>query len=643
MTESLHRPSTDMPGNACPDGREPGGDGGALARARQLVLHGGGLPDAWAGQAQWRLLDVHFGRALNFLIAWAAWRADTHRPGVLHCVACTASPPGADELLRAAPQCDEVQPLAQQLAEQCWGLLPGVHRLAFEGGRVLLTLYVGDAQALLRQQQPTADTVCLGPASDPDPWRMQTLKAVARCCRRGTRLAAWGAPPSLREALAASGFTVQAAANAPAGCDLLQATFNPPWQPRAGQPPLPHAALPDGQPPGHCLVVGAGLAGAAVAASLARRGWRVTVLDASAAPAAGASGLPAGVFASHVSPDDSVLSRLSRAGVRTTLQTLAALAPLAKGVEWDDTGVLEHGVDTPVRLAWEAGPGLDWSRPPTPQELHASHLRTDAPAAWHARGGWVSPPALVRRLLGQPGIAWHGDARVARLQRDGDGLWRALDDAGNLLDATLPGAELAVVCAGPASAGVAGVPLPLQMLRGQLAWGWHADAPSGAAWPAHPVNGHGNLVPCAPLAGPGQAPDAVTGTAHLGWVLGSTFERDQATLPVSPADEAAGRAANRDKLARLQPALAPVLAPAFAPGLPAVHTWAAVRCAAPDRLPLVGPLDAQALPGLWVSTAMGARGLTLALLCGELLAARLHGEPLPLQARLAQALASERL
>jgi tRNA 5-methylaminomethyl-2-thiouridine biosynthesis bifunctional protein len=40
---------------------------------------------------------------------------------------------------------------------------------------------------------------------------------------------------------------------------------------------------------------------------------------------------------------------------------------------------------------------------------------------------------------------------------------------------------------------------------------------------------------------------------------------------------------------------------------------------------------------------MGARGLTRAVLCGELLAARLQGEPLPLDARLARAMGTERL
>lgn len=582
----------------------------------QDLLSGCGLPAAWAGRPQWRVLALGQGAAQAFPSLWAAWRDDADRPRILHVVACSDQPPRADGL---PPDCR----LARQLAEQLWGLLPGVHRLSFEGGRVLLTLQVGDVQALLRQQQPTADTVWLADNADCNP---HTLKAVARCCRRGTRLAA---PAGLRPSLVACGFAVRdAPPQAP-----LQATFDPPWQPRPGQPPLPPAALPDGVAPGHCLVVGAGLAGSAVAASLARRGWQVTVLDAADTPAAGASGLPAGLFASHVSPDDSLLSRLSRSGVRTTLQTLAALLPGTRGSDWDDAGVLEHDAGEPVRLAWSDGPGLDWSRPAGALQLHAAHLPADAPACWHGRGGWVRPPQLVRALLAQPGIRWQGGARVARLAREASGAWRALDAQGN----TLAEATLAVVCAGPASAAVAGVPLPLQLLRGQIAWGLHAEAPPAAPWPARPVNGHGNLVPHVPLGGSawGSSP---------GWVLGSTFERDCGELPVSPADERAGRAENQARLGALLPALAQALAPAFAAGSAGpVRTWAAVRCAAPDRLPLVGPVQAQALPGLWVSTAMGARGLTLALLCGELLAARLHAEPLPLPARLAQALGSERL
>lgn len=616
-----------------------------------------GLPAAWAGRAQWRVLGLaDAAPGPDFLATWAAWRADAARSRLLHFIACAAHPASARGLLDAAAHRPVLQPLARQLADQLWGLLPGVHRLSFEGGRVLLTLCLGDAQALLRQQQPVADSVFLqGSTAHP-----ALLKAVARCCRRGTRLAGADLPPAVPDALAACGFVPHPPGQAPGQGPAFHATFDPPWQPRAGQPPLPDATLPEGMAPARCLVIGAGLAGAAVAASLARRGWRVTVLDAASTPAAGASGLPAGLFASHVSPDDSLLSRLSRAGVRLTLQTLADLLPEVRGSDWDDGGVIEHGVDAPIRLAWASGPGLDWSRPASAAELRDNHLPAGASACWHARGGWVRPPRLVQRLLAQPGIAWQGGAAVARLERAGP-LWRALDARGDVLAE----AELAVVCAGPASGSVAGTALPLQLLRGQIAWGLHADAPPPPPWPERPVNGHGNLVPCVPLAHAGDAP---------GWVLGSTFERDQSELPPSAADIAAGRADNAARLAQLLPALGQRLAGALHPpphprpfphekvkekqppsqavqGLSAIktaegpptHTWAAVRCAAPDRLPIVGPVDAAALPGLWTCTAMGARGLTLSLLCGELLAARLHGEPLPLEARLARALSSERL
>ena len=62
-----------------------------------------------------------------------------------------------------------------------------------------------------------------------------------------------------------------------------------------------------------------------------------------------------------------------------------------------------------------------------------------------------------------------------------------------------------------------------------------------------------------------------------------------------------------------------------------------------DRRPLVGPLDGAAMPGVWVSTAMGSRGLSFAALCAELLAAHWHGEPLSLPATLAKALNTARL
>lgn len=183
---------------------------------------------------------------------------------------------------------------------------------------------------------------------------------------------------------------------------------------------------------------------------------------------------------------------------------------------------------------------------------------------------------------------------------------------------------MVVLAAGPHSAALLGGRLPLQPLRGQITWGPSTDV----RLPPFPVNGHGSLVPGIPHEG------------ALAWFVGSTFERASTDTRVR-ADE---HAANLARLQLLLPAAAHALAPQFSAdaGARAVQGWAGVRATLPDRLPAVGPVDEVGAPGLWACTGMGSRGLTLAVLCGEVLAARAAGEPAPVAAQLAAALAAQR-
>ncbi|WP_370682013.1 FAD-dependent 5-carboxymethylaminomethyl-2-thiouridine(34) oxidoreductase MnmC [Comamonas sp. GB3 AK4-5] len=623
------------PMSQLPDGTPYNGtDRVCLQQTREAFLAGCGLPAAWAGQAQWRVLETGFGDGLNFLATWAAWRADPQRPRLLHFTATETFPVSAADLLRAAPSDPQLRPLAEQLAARFHGLLPGVHRLSFENGQVQLTLWVGDTQAMLRQQTTVADSMYLqaappspGPDTLPSTWDVHTLKALTRHCRRGTRLAAAtvDVDMGLGNALAQCGFALQ-----PSATPLLQACFNPAWEPRVRAPQGPAPVTQ----PGTALVIGAGLAGSAVAHSLALRGWQVTVLAVGDGPADGASGLPAGLFCPHVSPDDSVLSRLSRNGVRQTLQRLRDLCH--EDEDWAPSGVLEHCTDggTGLPAHWAGGPGDDWSHAASPEQLARAGLAPDTAACWHQQAGWVCPAQLVQAQLNHPLIRFQPLATVAQLHRMASGRWQALDAQGQLLAE----ADLAVLACGPATAALLptnlGLHWPLQAIRGQISWGPHT-ADNATALPPFPVNGNGNLVTHIPLP---QGPS---------WVMGSTFERDVTQLPISAADQAAAHAVNHGKLSTLLPASGAAMAPWFDPqDARCQPTWGRVRVASHDRLPIAGPvLDAQgqACPGLWALTALGARGLTLSVLCAELLTARLHGEPLPLDAKLAQHLGTERL
>ncbi|MBC7681524.1 MAG: FAD-dependent oxidoreductase [Ferruginibacter sp.] len=338
--------------------------------------------------------------------------------------------------------------------------------------------------------------------------------------------------------------------------------------------------------PNRCAVIGAGLAGAAVAASLARRGWQVQVLDAASHAAAGASSLPAGLLAPLVSKDDNIVSRLCRSGVAATLQQAHML--LQEDADWQPSGVQEQRID---------------QTPPTP--------------LWHAHAGWIQPARLVQAWLQHPHIQWQGNAHVAGIASTPEG-WRVLDAHGH----TLVEAPMLVIAAGLASAAwvraASGVHLPLQAIRGQVTLG-ERNAAALAAFPVFPVNGHGCFIPNIPN---------ISGLAGRRWMLGASFERDN----INTLTKAADNQANLERLQVLLPATAAALQAQFALGN--VSAWAGVRCAARDRLPIVGCIA----PGLWISTAMGSRGLTFAHLCAELLAAQLHGEPGDLEPKLAAAL-----
>ena len=592
--------------------RTRGLDGaGGLEQARHVFLQGCGLPEAWRGRPAFTLLETGFGLGLNFLATWAAWRADPARPRLLHYVATEAYPVSADDLRRSATPWPELAALAEALATRWWGLLPGTHRLRLDGGQVLLTLGVADSTTWLAGQRFLADAVFLDgfdPDRNPAMWDEPLMEQLARHVRPGARIATWTVARAVRDDLAAAGFPTEKADGLPPKRHRLQGRFAPAW--------ADHKPLPEAPAPGHVLVLGAGLSGAAIAASLARRGCDVTVLDRGDQPAAGASGLPAGLFGPHLSTDDAWLSQITRAGVRATWQQLCDETALAG--HWSGSGVLEHRVGRGRHWPHaESATGADWTRTATAATLAQAGLPPDAPAWWHARAGWAQPARLVRALLATPGVRWRGGCTVQRLRRE-DGEWVLEDDAGQVLDR----AAWVVVAAGPATQHLVPAALPLHAVRGQITGVLHG--PGTPALPAFATNGHGALIPAIPTD---EGPT---------WFCGSTFDRSRDRPETDPADDRA----NLSRLRELLPALGMACADSATPA--ALRPWSGVRCTVPDRVPLVGPVDEDRLPGLWTVTAMGARGLSLALLCGELTAALRFHEPLPLDDRLARHLRASR-
>ncbi|WP_310626174.1 FAD-dependent oxidoreductase [Limnohabitans sp.] len=539
------------------------------------------LAPLWHGHSHWCHTQASFDE-LAFLRLWADWAADPQRPTHLHVVAHTTQALQADALLHAAAPHPTLRPLAQQLAAQCWGLLPGIHRLRFA----------------LNSRHHASDETCVTTSHTSD-----TSLALTLCVGPHD---AW---PEFADVLRTH----------PTG---------------TCKTPNDMAALSERT----VTVIGAGITGAGTARALAERDWLVTVLDAGAAPAAGASGLPVGVVAPHTSHDDSGVSRLSRAGLRLMMQTMRTL--LTEGVDWGGTGVRERRLPGKTRrggvpLSWlheHALTAHDWTHqapPPAPDDAY-----------WHPHGAWLRPTQLVRALLDHPNIRWQGHAKVNALacithhagpESTNASQWQTLQDGQVLTESSR-----VVLAAGPGSAALIatatqdGSAPRINPLRGQMSWGLMADVPANAHMPATPVNGHGSFVHNIPSPN-GNEP---------AWYTGATYDRIHSDARLLDADHAE----NLDRLKALESQTADALAPLFATvgtGAPRVHGWAGVRCGVHDRLPMTGRVW-NAPEGLYMNTAMGSRGLTLGLLCGELLAAQWHGEPLPIEAQLMKFLSATR-
>ena len=583
---------------------------GALQQSRSVFLAGCDLPARLSGRLH-TVLETGFGTGLNALaLAQAAHChsaaspsaqqggdgglcSDLGRPSRpdchIHYVGIEARPLSQDDLAAALAPHDELGPWRDALLAGWPPPIEGVYRWQL-AARFTLTLAFGEVFSALRSLDLQANSVFLdgfAPDRNPAMWTPDVLAEVVAHCASGARIASWCVAGDVRRALQAVGCQVERRPGFGAKRERLEAVV-----PSAASAGVPDASSERGRVPNHVLVVGAGIAGAAVAERFAARGLAVTIADPNP-PASGASGNPVGVVRPEPSGPDHPISQLTALGTLWLEQWLRGRggkpsAAITEAVA-QRCGALrlprDHKHSRRLREHVDASP-VDWMQ----------WLDTDPAAArigqpvgeagvWIDNAWTVRPPALVAAMLDTPGIELRNDA-VVGLEPLPEGGWRVIWQSG--VGETWP-------CVVVANAfGLDALPvLPLRMVRGQL---------SRAA-----------LVPGRELHAIVCREGYVTPAFDGQHIVGATFQRDDADLAPRHEDDIT----NAWRLAQLLPGWAgEALRPARV----------SVRAATPDRLPLVGQLG----PDLYASLGHGSRGLTCAPLCGELLASQVCGEPLPL-------------
>lgn len=621
--------------------------GGAFVQARHVFLGGNDLPARWQDpadpQRRFVILETGFGLGNNFLATWQAWR-DTPGPRApLDFISLEQHPFLAHDLRRAhaASPCPEQ---VEALLAQWPALTHNLHSLSFENGQVRLLLAFGDALQWLPELVASVDAFYLdgfARACNPMLWQDCVYKAMARLAAPGATAATWSAAHALRKGLTSAGFEVRLAAGSLGKREMTLARYAPRFTPRAAPRRTPARAAPT---PRQALIVGGGLAGCATAWALARVGWHSTVLDTHPHPAAGASGNPAGLFHGIVTGQDGTHARLYRAAALAITQVVRDA--VAQGTAGQAQGLLRlvQQRDGQAMRALIAAQGLP---PSYVQALDAA--QAGAAGGWSAPsgawlfpgGGWVDPSGLCRAYLAWagPAVQWRGGARVASITCSDPGeatCWTALDAEGRPLGQA---PVLVLANAGDSLRLLSHPDWPMTPVRGQLSWCEHADQAIQMGWPPS--------GPTLPVAGAGYALPP--------WGLRRLFGATSQPGDMDPRPRLADHAANLQQWHRLQ-GHGPLddetaLAMARRLRLEGRVGW---RWTTGDKLPLWGsvpettwqgarqavPLQvrhAARVPGLFVCTGLGSRGITWSALAGQVLAALVSDTVCPLESSLLDA------
>ena len=547
-----------------------------LAESRAVFLAGCGLPEAWRGRSRFTVAELGFGTGLNIAALLELWRREGPPDGRLHIFSVEGFPLDRDEAARALGAWPEISGAAGALLEAWPAPTPGFHRLDLPGFNATLDLAVGDAAWALSQWSGPADAWFLdgfAPSTNPAMWSDAVLDGVSARSAEGARLATFTVAGAVRRGLSERGFVVQKRPGHGRKRERLEA-----HRPGAPEP----SATPD------VAIIGAGIAGAALARAFRALGLSCTVIEETQ-PGAGGSGFPSALVTPRLDAGDRGLAALHAQALG---RARALYATIPGAVLADGVLQLEQAPRDAGRFAKVAAQDLWPEGAMTPLDAAACAARL---GEWVETGGLLMRDALAldpRSVL----EAWLGGAdriaaSVTRVE-PGPAGWRLVDAAGDVLLK----ADVVVIATGWGAAALR-PELPLAPVRGQADWVDGVTAPA-TAW-----GGYASPTP------------------H-GLLFGATHERGE-TRPETTAD------AGAHNLRTLEARLPELAARVAAAG--SVRSRAAIRATTPDRLPLAGELA----PGLFALTGLGSRGFCVAPLLAEHVAALATGSPSPLPAALA--------
>ena len=588
-----------------------------LFETEHVFLKQNKLPERWQhlSEPTFTIAETGFGTGLNFLCACRLWLTMAPESARLHFISTEKYPLTLDQMQQAHANWQDLSAISQVFLSQYASLPDGVHRFAMFSGRIQLTLHIGDIQTTIPNLSTQVDAWFLdgfAPAKNPDMWQAELFAQMARLSHNQTTFATFTSAGAVRRELLAHGFVVNKAPGYGKKREMLNGRF------------VSENTHKKKSPLNSVIIIGGGIAGCATAHALANRGVNITLMERHAAVAQEASGNPIGVLYPRLAAYANHADAMAMSSYLYTLRLLKQLA--LDHTQFEPCGLLQLAFNAreTARIEGIAIRKLDEEIVRYVNEVEASAL-AGVPllhaGMYFPDAGWVNPRAFCQALVQSPNITVLNRAQVTQLSKVPEG-WQMTNEQGEhwVADAVVIANANDALQLAPTSH------LPVSAVRGQMT---SVTATAKSAMLNTVICTEGYLTPA-------------IDNNHC---LGATFDPRDISLELREADNLS----NLQMLTQMSSDLTELKHQSHA-------GRAALRCSTPDYLPLAGKLlDAaqltasppkhkiayHALPwyeGLYVNIGHGTKGLTTAPLCAELLASVMVGDPLPLEASLAQAL-----
>lgn len=627
-----------------------------LEESRYVFLTHNQLPSRWTkinsekqrkvGARPFRILETGFGTGLNFLCTWQRFLLTAEENAQLEYLSIEKYPLTPDQLRQALALWPELSDESTELLAHYPECGFGFHRFSFASGRIKLTLIIEDVATALPLIQGQIDAWYLdgfAPSKNPDMWSASLFSAMSRLSGPDTTFATFTAAGLVKRGLKGAGFEVEKHPGFGKKRDMLAGTYRQTEGPKNQAQPKPWLSPPvtrKVRPPKTAIVVGAGIAGCSAARSLAEKGVKVTLLESQMSIATGASGNPQGIFYVKLGLNTPEYNAFYWSGLMLSLQRCQEWLTQK---DFDRCGVLQLAMtrddwERQQRLVSQLGfPESNMNTLDSNAVASLTGIKNDALGGFYfPQSGWVHPPALCQAAIQHPNITLVTQAAVSELKQKNEGWF--IKGTLNNEQAYWSADAVVIASAHKASTLTQLEHLPLKPIPGQITQ-WEA---ASAAPDIHQV-----------LCGQGYIAPKRQGRFCTGASYRLKYQ-EQDHLEIK-ASEHQG---NLNQLAALIPG-------SSLPDVEACTGRVSIRAATPDYAPMVGPVlspstfskqypllqknakhpytqPASYYPNLAVSIGHGSRGLSSALLSGEIIAAMLMGDPLPVSLPVAQLISPNR-